>query len=345
MRVYGQNLEPSKSIQPPDLRGRMGVARAGMLGAELRPVPEQGGGVVNLPGAIVEDTRQEWLRRFDSFTQLEVSFDEQDKILWCFMIPPGRPNVTFQLARESRTLQRSIQQLFRERTVQSVAPIRYMVWSSKTPGIFNLGGDLRLFAELIRLRDREQLLEYATACVDVVYMNAVNLELPLITVSLVRGDALGGGFEAAISSNLVIAERSVKFGLPEMLFNLFPGMGAYSLIARRVGAAQAERMILSARIYSAEDLCELGLVDVLADDGKGDEAVYEYVEQFGRRHSAHCAVYNVRRRVNQVSHGELLDVARIWVDAALALDEQDLRRMERLAAAQDRRISALTRTA
>ena len=345
MRVYGQNLDPSRPSQPSELRGRLAAARTGMPAAEPRPAPEQGGGVIPLPEAYTEQARQEWMRRFNSFTQLELAFDEQDKILWCFMNPSNRSNVTLELARESRTLQRSIQQLFREPAGQALAPIRYMVWSSKTPGIFNLGGDLRLFAELIRLRDREQLLEYATACVDVVYMNAVNLEVPLITVSLVRGDALGGGFEAAISSNLVIAERSVKFGLPEMLFNLFPGMGAYSLIARRIGAAQAERMILSTRIYSAEELCDLGLVDVLADDGKGEEAVYEYVEQFGRRHSAHCAVYNVRRRVNALTHEELLDVARIWVDAALELDEPALRRMERLAAAQDRRVSALSRTA
>lgn len=345
MRVYGQNLEPSKSSQSGDLRGRFAAVRMGMAATELRPVPEQAGGVVNLPGAIAEDTRQEWLRRFDNLAQLELAFDEQDKILWCFLNPTDRPSVTRELARESRTLQRSIQQLFRERPAQEASPIRYMVWSSKAPGIFNLGGDLRLFAELVRLRDREQLLDYATTCIDVVYMNAINLELPIITVSLVRGDALGGGFEAAISSNLVIAERSVKFGLPEMLFNLFPGMGAYSLIARRVGAAQAERMILSARIYSAEELYELGLVDVLADDGKGEEAIYEYVEQYGRRHSAHCAVYNMRRRVNSLTFEELLDVARMWVEATLQLDEQDLRRMERLAAAQDRRISALSRRA
>ncbi len=344
MRVYGQNLEPSKSSQPPDLRGRLGVARAGMPAAELRPIPDQGG-VIDLTEAIPEHARQEWLRRFDSFTQLEIAFDEQDKILWVYLTPLGRPSVTLEIAREIRTLQRSIQQLFRERPAQSTAPIRYMVSSSKIPGVYNLGGDLRLFAQLIRARDREGLIDYATACVDIVYMNAVNLELPMITVSLVRGDALGGGFEAAISSNLVIAERSVKFGLPEMLFNLFPGMGAYSLIARRIGAAHAERMILSTRIYSAEELYELGLVDVLADDGKGEEAVYEYVEQFGRRHSAHCSVYNMRRRVNEVTYEELLDIARIWVDAALALDEPDLRRMERLAAAQDRRISTLSRTA
>ncbi len=345
MRVYGQNLEPSKASQPPDLRGRLGVARAGMAAAELRPVPEQGGGVVNLPGAIVEDTRPEWLRRFDSFMQLEMAFDEQDKILWGYLTPLGHPSVTLEIAREIRTMQRSIQQLFRERPAHTVAPIRYLVSSSRIPGVYNLGGDLRLFLQLIRLRDRDQLLDYATTCVDVVYMNAINLDLPIITVSLVRGDALGGGFEAAISSNLVIAERSAKFGLPEMLFNLFPGMGAYSLIARRIGAAHAERMILSTRIYSAEELYALGLVDVLADDGKGEEAIYDYVEQYGRRHGAHCAVYKMRRRVNELAYQELLDISRIWVDAALALDESDLRRMERLAVAQDCRVSTVSQRA
>ena len=117
-------------------------------------------------------------------------------------------------------------------------------------------------------------------------------------------------------------------------------MGAYSLIARRLGAAQAERMILSGRIYGAEELYELGLVDVLADDGKGDEAVYEYIDQFGRRHSAHRAIYNVRRHVNPVTYDELLGVTRAWVESALALEESDLKRMERLARAQDRRIAA-----
>jgi DSF synthase len=297
----------------------------------------------NPPDPLAEQVGEDWMRRLDNYAQLELKFDDQDKILWCFMNPPGRPSVTLELARESRAMQRSIQQLFSAWPKGAGLPIRYMVWSSKVPGIFNLGGDLRLFAELIRTRDRESLLEYATACVDVVYLNAINLELPIITVSLVRGDALGGGFEAALSSNLVIAERSVKFGLPEMLFNLFPGMGAYSLIAQRIGAAQTERMIFSSRIYTADELYELGLVDVLADDGRGEESIYEYVEQFGRRHSAHCAIYNVRRRVNPVTYEQLVGVAHIWTDAALALEEGDLRRMERLASAQDRRIASLVR--
>ena len=344
MRVYGQSLEASINPEPTIPRGRFGGIRAAAQPIEQRGGVDDRSSVIALPDTAADHAREGWLRRLDNLSQLELAFDDQDKILWCFMNPPGRPSVTLQLARDSRTLQRSIQQLFREQPSEAAAPVRYMVWSSKRPGIFNLGGDLRLFADLIRERDRERLLGYATACIDVVYANAVNLDLPLITVSLVRGDALGGGFEAAVSSNLVIAERSAKFGLPEMLFNLFPGMGAYSLIARRIGSAQAERMILSGRIYGAEELYELGLVDVLADDGKGEDAVYEYVDQYGRRHSAHCAVYKVRKRVNQLTYEELLDITTIWVDAALALDEGDLKRMERLAMAQDRRIATLSRS-
>ncbi|MFI4987355.1 MAG: crotonase/enoyl-CoA hydratase family protein, partial [Alphaproteobacteria bacterium] len=288
--------------EPSAVRGRFNTSRLTTPSFDRRAGLGEVADVINLPDAISDHSRDEWLARFGSLAQLELAFEDQDKVLWCFMNPRGRPCFTLDLAREIRELQRGIRQLFGEQPAGAETPFRYMVWASKVPGIFNLGGDLQFFVELIRKGDSELLLEYATTCVDTVHLNSVNFDVPLITVSLVRGDALGGGFEAALSSNLIIAERSAKFGFPEMLFNLFPGMGAYSLIARRIGAAQAERMILSGRIYGADELYELGLVDVLADDGKGDEAVYEYVDQFGRRHAAHRAVYNVRRRVNPVSY-------------------------------------------
>jgi len=343
MRVYGQSLDTAKTADADALRGRFAAARPMTHAFERRTGSGEVAHVINLPDVIAGQSRDEWLARFGNLSQLELAFDEQDKILWCSWNISGRPIFTLRLGREIRTLQRGVQQLVRDQPAGADTPIRYIVWSSKFPGVYSLGGDLQLFVELIRKRDREQLLEYATSCCDIVHLNSVSCEAPLITVALVRGDALGGGFEAALSSNLVIAERSAKFGLPEILFNLFPGMGAYSLIARRIGAAQAERMILSGRIYGAEELYELGLVDVLADDGKGDEAVYEYIDQFGRRHSAHRAIYNIRRHVNPVTYDELLSVTRAWVETALALEESDLRRMERLARAQDRRIATLGR--
>jgi DSF synthase len=65
--------------------------------------------------------------------------------------------------------------------------------------------------------------------------------------------------------------------------------------------------------------------------------VRDLIAQKRRRHNAHVAFYRARRRVQAVTHQELLDVVDIWVDAAMKLTEADLRRMERLAGAQDRR--------
>jgi DSF synthase len=304
----------------------------------------QDAAVESLTQAKARRLYHEWLGRVSQYAELRVVADETEGILWCYMDPKDRPSVTPDLARESRDLQRSVKVLFDDLETSGVRPFRYMVWGSKTPGVFNLGGDLRFFARLVRTQDRQALRNYAVACIDVVYANAVSLELPLITISLVEGDALGGGFEAAISSDLVIAERNARFGLPEILFNLFPGMGAYSLIARRINGIQAERMIMSGRVYTAEELFDIGLVDLVVEPGQARQAVHDLVTPDGRRHAAQCAIYQVGRRVNPLSYKELHDIALLWVDTVLGLGEADLRKMERLAAAQDRRRAARSRT-
>jgi DSF synthase len=105
-------------------------------------------------------------------------------------------------------------------------------------------------------------MEYATRCINCIYARVHHYAVPdLITVSLVQGDALGGGFEAALVSDVIIAEEQARFGFPEIRFNSFPGMGAYSLLARKVGGRIAERMMLSGKRYSASTLHVWGVVD------------------------------------------------------------------------------------
>jgi DSF synthase len=166
----------------------------------------------------------------------------------------------------------------------------------------------------------------------------VAFHTPLITIALVQGDALGGGFECALSFDVLVAERSAKMGLPEVLFNLFPGMGAYSFLARKIGTAAAEKMIMSGKVYTAEELHQLGVVDVLAEDGQGENAVRDYIARSRRKHNAHGAIYRSRRRIDPVTYEELRDIVDIWVEAAMNLDEQDLRKMMRLVTAQERRL-------
>ncbi len=265
------------------------------------------------------------------YSQLTTHFDEGYQLAWYYMHAAPRPCFT-------PTLLKDIQSWFEETTMKIDGSkehhIQYMVLASDVPGVFNLGGDLNLFRNLIQRKDRDGLFQYAKACIDVLYQNIINLNRDITTISLVQGDALGGGFEAAISSNVLIAERSAKMGMPEILFNLFPGMGAYSLLSRKIGASQAERMILSGKIYTAEELYEMGVVDVLAEDLHGEMAVYDYIKKENRSSNGYRALRKAKAHCNPVTYEELKNITEVWVDAALHLEHRDLRMMERLVARQ-----------
>lgn len=274
------------------------------------------------------------LGRYD---ELDIEFDPAADTVWAFMRPDGPPSYTPGLLRDLAEMRIALKRLADQRQQRGEPQLRYFVGGSRVPGVFNLGGDLGRFAGWIRDRDRAGLEAYGLACIDVIHASAVAYDLPLITIALVGGDALGGGFEAALSFDVIVAEKSARFGLPEILFNLFPGMGAYSFLARRLGSAQAEKLILSGRIYSADNLHAMGLVDRVVDDGRGRDAVRDHIAASRRRYNAEQALYRMRRRVNPVPYSELADIVGLWVEAALKLEEADLRKMERLAVAQIRR--------
>ena len=207
---------------------------------------------------------------------------------------------------------------------------------SRVQNVFNLGGDLEFFCACIREKGREHLRAYAYACIDILYANHIGYDKDLTTIAVVQGEALGGGFEAALSCDVIISEKQARFGLPEARFNLFPGMGAYSFLARRIGSAKAQQLILSGDILSATEMAALGIVDVLVDTGHGEHAAQDYIARNRSRHRACSAFARARRRVNPVTLDELHDVTDIWVDAAFRLSEQDLRKMTKIATAQNR---------
>lgn len=219
----------------------------------------------------------------------------------------------------------------------SPRPLHHVVLASDAPGAFNLGGDLALFSQLIRAGNREALMDYATRCVDGVHLLHDGLGGNVRTIALVQGDALGGGMELALACQVIVAEEGTELGLPEVLFGLFPGMGAYSFLCRRVPPQTAERLILEGRILPAEELHRMGIVDVLAPRGHGARVVRELIAQEQRAPHAHLALNRVRRVAQPVSYDELIAITGIWVDAALALGERSLRTMERIVRAQARR--------
>ncbi len=269
--------------------------------------------------------------------QLETRFDPEFGVLWGLMNPRPRPTFNPQLLAELRGFVDSIIQPSGVIWTGGVEhAINYAVIASKVPGVFNLGGDLLLFREAIAARDRNMLLQYGRKCIDNLYPWSRNCDLPLTTIALVQGDALGGGFECALSASVLIAEESARMGFPEILFNLFPGMGAYSFLARKVGRRTTEELITSGSLYTARQLYDMGVVDVLAPDNEGEASVYSFIRKHAKSANGRRAIEMVRREVEPVTHEELMRVVGIWADAALRLTERDLRLMERLVRAQDK---------
>lgn len=274
------------------------------------------------------------------YRNLRMHIDAASKTAWCHMRPEGRPSYTHGFIADFYQMQDDLKRWFNACPATEDRLVQWFVMASAVPGIFNLGGDLAHFADRIEARDLAALQHYGRLVAKGVHLNHTGFGLPLITLALVQGDALGGGFEHALASDILVAERSAKLGFPEILFNLFPGMGAYSFLSRRIGRVATEAMILSGRIYSGEELHAMGVVDVLAEDGEGQETAKEYIARHGRKYNAYYALHRARKCVSPVLLSELLDVVDIWAETAMGLTPADLRKMQRLTSAQDRRLAA-----
>ena len=215
--------------------------------------------------------------------------------------------------------------------------VRHYVMTSDVPGVFNFGGDLSLFVLLIRARDIESLSLYGRRCVDLVWWMENASQLGVHTTVLVQGDTLGGGLESVMPFHKVIFERSAQAGFPEVLFNLFPGMGAWNFTIRKSSFAVANEMILSGRLYTAEQLQRRHLVDMVVEDGEGEEAIQTVLQAVHPRLRGTLAALEARRKAAPITHESLMEIVTQWTGAAMQLTDRDLRLMERLARAQVRK--------
>src|SRR5689334_3982273 len=194
---------------------------------------------------------------FDISNQLECDYKRKDAALWSRWMPIGIPSFNSELLRDLERASQLIEGHFAG--YEQGRPLDYLVLRSGIHGVFNVGGDLGYFQRLIANQDCARLTEYARAAINVVYRNYSSHNLGgVTTIALLEGDALGGGFECALSCDVIIAEKHVRAGFPEILFNMFPGMGGMSFLARRVNRNVAEEIVRTGRQYTASELMDLG---------------------------------------------------------------------------------------
>lgn len=266
-------------------------------------------------------------------TQISAFYEDDRRVMWMMLHAAPRPCFNNVLVEEIMTLAQAAR--------ESGLPFDFWVTGSLVPQIFNVGGDLDFFAESIRTRKREALRAYARACIDCVHAATRGFDTGAITLAMIEGTALGGGFEAALAHHFVLAQTNARMGFPEMAFNLFPGMGGYSLVARKAGMRLAEQLISSGESHTAEWYEGKGLVDVLFQPGEAYKATRTFIDVLRPKLNGMRAMIRARQRVLQLSRSELMDITEDWVESAFTIDIKDRQYMERLVMLQNRRTVAV----
>lgn len=266
--------------------------------------------------------------------ELELEYDPETRAVWGFQAHRERPSYTPQMLRDIQAVQSVLRDFHGESPGDAALAARFTVLASRTPGVFNMGGDLQFFVSCVESGDEDALRHYAMASIDICYRNYHACEAGIVTTALVCGDALGGGFEAALACDIIIAEQRARFALPEMNYGLFPGMGAYTFLSRRLGQARAERAILDSPIFSAERLYELDLVHALAPDDQGIKVMDRQIAWMSERFEGVFNVFEARRTAHPVSWAEMEEIGERWVQLAMRLPHTQLRKMAKLAQAQ-----------
>jgi enoyl-CoA hydratase/carnithine racemase len=151
------------------------------------------------------------------------------------------------------------------------------------------------------------------------------LALPQPAIAAVHGFALGGGCELALSCDLVVADETAVFGLPEVTVGLVPGGGGTQLALRRLGPGRAADLVLTGRKVGIEEAMRLGLVDRRVSAGQDGPAALELAGQIAA--NSPVAVRAAKRAIRHgwgVSLEAGLDIEdAAWRTAALSADRRE----------------------
>ncbi len=150
--------------------------------------------------------------------------------------------------------------------------VRVVLVTSTSPTAFCVGADLK---ERNAFTDADLMAQRPWA--RAAYGGVLNLPMP--TIAIVEGFALGGGLEIALSCDLILAGSAAVVGLPEVSVGVIPGGGGTQLLTRRIGWSRAAGMIFTARRMPAAEAAALGVVDEVLEPGAARDRGLELAAQ------------------------------------------------------------------
>ncbi len=153
--------------------------------------------------------------------------------------------------------------------------VKALAITSSKDGIFIAGADIK---EIQHIKSTEEAIEKAEQGKKILQRLA---DLDILTVAVINGACLGGGFELALACDCRVASFSdtVKIGLPEVKLGVIPGFGGTQRLPRLTGLTNALSLILAGKIVSAKSASRYGIVDKLFPDDKLITDTVEFINE------------------------------------------------------------------
>lgn len=104
-------------------------------------------------------------------------------------------------------------------------------------------------------------------------------DLPVPTVSVLKGHTLGGGCECVLATDFRIGDKTTSIGLPETKLGIMPGFGGCVRLPRLVGADTAMEIITQGKACRAEEALNIGLIDAIVDNDSLYESAIKTLNQ------------------------------------------------------------------
>ena len=270
--------------------------------------------------------------------QVELDYIAEIRTLWITLKPAPKPVFTLSIIDSVHKVQAAIMALWGQ---LPQSPVMFLAYRGIGP-IYTLGGDLDFYLECLAKNDRSGLAAYARLATEVINLNASSLGHLAITLSTVHAKALGGGIDPARSCNIMIAEKSARFGYPEVAFNHYP-ITAVPILSRRIGALEAQQILMSAAEYSALEFYEKGILDAVVPDGTGQAWITDYATKSLTTHSARLGLFSAFHRRAGDLELELAEAAMTWVEHIFRLKPLDIAKLQKIAQTQDRLLARMFR--
>src|SRR5207253_327686 len=158
-----------------------------------------------------------------------------------------------------------------------------LILYSKQSAGFSAGADLRELFTLVQQTDAASAAKGVREFLERIHAVFNRLDMsPLITIAAVHGVCFGGGFELALVSDLIIADKMARFCFPELRLGLIPGFGGIPRLKRDVGNGVVRDLLLSGRSINATKAQSVGLVSQVAAEGEALRVARATAAQIGK---------------------------------------------------------------